>query len=1154
MTADQRWCYTSYTLEKRVRRPRESTPTKRGRSRAKCTSRGRHGFEIEMTSSPYKPLNFLAHTLLNRRSISLLACLFLPSVTHAENLYVPSGGQPNFPTIQAAIDAASDGDRIHVQPGVYRENLLFRGDDVAIQVSGTDPVTTILEGDGTSSVVTFNDGETNDTVVTGFTIRNGAGTGGGGIICEGASPSIIGNVIEQNTVQGGGNALRGAGGGLLLINSSAIISRNLFRNNEAAVGGAIFAFRGRPAIRDNIVYDNQATSGGGIGVQGNARIWNNTFVRNTASSGGHVAVIDGRPEILNNIMSHAIRGGGVSFERVEMTNLSWVSHNNVWANEGGDYLQGDEIVSLSGRHGNIAEDPLWMNLEQSDFRLLEGSPCINEGSASRTALDLDFDGAPRLFSARVDMGAHEFSGAINFPPIAEADSITSISVSGSHVNLDASGSLDPEGAVVTYSWKQMEGDVVPLSDPTSVTPQFPIPTPGDYVFELIVHDGIQASQPDMVVVQVENLPPVASAGIGRSFARVPSQIQLDGSHSIDPEGSLLSYEWKQVAGPITELESTARPIFSPPEEGSYTFELTVRDAFNSSATDTVTYHVGRVRPIADAGLPRYTDDRDVLLDGTGSVNPNSSEPLVYAWKQLGTTIFGSPVVIEGADTATPTLSVVTRPSIHRTLTFELTVSCQGLTSEPSTVEVHLVPRLGNDRLSLENEPFDPEKPTIVSFGGGNCDSGGQLALGDRWNPHANLFTGTFTRDVKSPSGAPTYFGYADQLVVMLSELAPHYSQPIQVIGFSTGNMPAFDVALRINTFYKDPRYAINRITMLDSACRDFEPNIEALRAAPLAGELFWIDNYYSAFGRFREGVYNVEFPNPPADHDTPNGWYPNSWTFESEEGNTVLGGAFFSLAGPGRYHQLNTSRADYELGWQATTSRRFLLEDLETLSPAISQAALPAPVIPIGPEDGTLVGPEGILLSCEPAERAVRYQVVVGPERHRVTTVISDSPSPPSEKRLALPYPETYWSVRALDANGSFAFSPPRLLYRDTDGDRLSDMAEVKIYGSDPRMVDTDQDGKTDFQETVAGTHLLFPDISSQPYQIGRSPTGLTLHWLGQPSKSYVIEASTDLHPASWLRIGEVQVPNEEQALTPLVYDVVREGGTMGFYRVVLGE
>ena len=44
---------------------------------------------------------------------------------------------------------------------------------------------------------------------------------------------------------------------------------------------------------------------------------------------------------------------------------------------------------------------------------------------------------------------------------------------------------------------------------------------------------------------------------------------------------------------------------------------------------------------------------------------------------------------------------------------------------------------------------------------------------------------------------------------------------------------------------------------------------------------------------FREGVYNVEFPTPPAEHSTPNSWYPSSWTFGSDEDDLdVIGGAY----------------------------------------------------------------------------------------------------------------------------------------------------------------------------------------------------------------------------------------------------------------------
>jgi hypothetical protein len=39
-----------------------------------------------------------------------------------------------------------------------------------------------------------------------------------------------------------------------------------------------------------------------------------------------------------------------------------------------------------------------------------------------------------------------------------------------------------------------------------------------------------------------------------------------------------------------------------------------------------------IPPIADAGLSRYAAYDPVVLDGTGSYDPDSSGPLTYAWR------------------------------------------------------------------------------------------------------------------------------------------------------------------------------------------------------------------------------------------------------------------------------------------------------------------------------------------------------------------------------------------------------------------------------------------------------------------------------------------------------------------------------------------
>ena len=74
--------------------------------------------------------------------------------------------------------------------------------------------------------------------------------------------------------------------------------------------------------------------------------------------------------------------------------------------------------------------------------------------------------------------------------------------------------------------------------------------------------------------------------------------------------------------------------------------------------------------------------------------------------------------------------------------FELVVSDGELTSLPDTVKVIIVPDFGTGGLLQENPPFDPNKPTLIYFGGGNCIIGypGKAWNAAAWNSRANIIS------------------------------------------------------------------------------------------------------------------------------------------------------------------------------------------------------------------------------------------------------------------------------------------------------------------------------------------------------------------------------------------------------------------------------
>jgi hypothetical protein len=87
-----------------------------------------------------------------------------------------------------------------------------------------------------------------------------------------------------------------------------------------------------------------------------------------------------------------------------------------------------------------------------------------------------------------------------------------------------------------------------------------------------------------------NKPPVAKAGPDRAIYLSDSSLILDGDSSTDPDGSVASYSWKQIAGPNqTDIGNSSKPssLVNHLVAGNYQFELNVTDNGGSSARDTV---------------------------------------------------------------------------------------------------------------------------------------------------------------------------------------------------------------------------------------------------------------------------------------------------------------------------------------------------------------------------------------------------------------------------------------------------------------------------------------------------------------------------------------------------------------------------------------
>jgi hypothetical protein len=122
--------------------------------------------------------------------------------------------------------------------------------------------------------------------------------------------------------------------------------------------------------------------------------------------------------------------------------------------------------------------------------------------------------------------------------------------------------------------------------------------------------------------------PVANAGADQTITLPDSTIQLEGSGT-DTDGSIVSYNWTKVSGPVEGSFSDtaiANPTVMDLVGGVYIFRLTVTDNKGATATDDVTVTVNATPPPpnqtpgADAGADQTITlpTNGVTLSGTGT--------------------------------------------------------------------------------------------------------------------------------------------------------------------------------------------------------------------------------------------------------------------------------------------------------------------------------------------------------------------------------------------------------------------------------------------------------------------------------------------------------------------------------------------------------
>ena len=207
-----------------------------------------------------------------------------------------TSSQKAFATIRQAMVVASHGDRILVGPGVYSETVAFAGKRVLLrslgEQEGGGAARTILRAPATGPTVLFRHGETNASVLSGFTITHLSNMSGPGIRIQDCSPTIIGNIVANNTTTGGDSDTSYGGGIDVTGQACPILTDNRLVANAADYGAGlcIYGQEAGAVLRGNRFEGNRASKdGGGAAVMkggGRCSFAGDLFIGNEARGGG----------------------------------------------------------------------------------------------------------------------------------------------------------------------------------------------------------------------------------------------------------------------------------------------------------------------------------------------------------------------------------------------------------------------------------------------------------------------------------------------------------------------------------------------------------------------------------------------------------------------------------------------------------------------------------------------------------------------------------------------------------------------------------------------------------------------------------------------------------------------------------------------------
>jgi PKD repeat protein len=313
------------------------------------------------------------------------------------------------------------------------------------------------------------------------------------------------------------------------------------------------------------------------------------------------------------------------------------------------------------------------------------------------------------------------AGVTNKAPTVSAGSAQTITLPAT-ASITGTATDDglPVGSTLTTTWSKSSGSgTVTFGNASALATTASFSTAGSYVLRLTASDGALSSSATVTITvnAPANQIPIANAGPDQTVTIAVGQttipVQLNGSASSDPDGTIASYTWTGTPTPAASAQPSVTLA-----AGTYTFSLVVTD--NKGATspsDSVTITVNAPAnqiPIANAGPDQTVTIAvgqttiPVQLNGSASSDPDGTIAS-YTW------------------TGTPTPAASAQPSVTLaagTYTFSLVVTDnKGATSPSDSVTITVNATVNQAPTVNAGSPQTISFPNNVGLSGSASDDG-----------------------------------------------------------------------------------------------------------------------------------------------------------------------------------------------------------------------------------------------------------------------------------------------------------------------------------------------------------------------------------------------------------------------------------------------